>query len=67
MKNFFNQLWVQITAWVFVVLGVIVLIIGGTGAASISQVVELVSGIIGAIGVLIITIKKLLEKKESSK
>lgn len=66
MKDFFNQLWVKIVAWIMVVIGVAVLIIGGTSAGDINQVVELVFGIIQAVGLLIIAIGKLLQKKATT-
>lgn len=66
MKNFFNQLWVKIVAWIMVIIGVAVLIIGGTTAGDINQVVELVFGIIQAVGLLIIAIGKLLQKKATT-
>lgn len=66
MANFFNKLWVQIVAWVFVIIGTAVLIIGGTSVGNIDNVVELVFGIIEAVGLLVIFIKKLLQKKETA-
>lgn len=67
MKNFFNQLWVQIVAWVMIIVATAVLILGGTDVGSISKVAQLVFGIIEAIGLLIIAIKKLLQKKDTTK
>lgn len=66
MKNFFNQLWVRIVAWVMIVIGTVVLILGGTSTGDINQVVELVFGIIEAIGLLVIAIGKLLQKKATT-
>lgn len=66
MKNFFNQLWLKIVAWVMIAIGTVVLILGGTSVGDISQVVELVFGIIEAIGLLIIAIGKLLQKKATT-
>lgn len=66
MKNFFNQLWVEIVAWVMIIIGTAVLILGGTSVGDINQVAELVFGIIEAIGLLIIAIGKLLQKKATT-
>ena len=43
-----------------IVIGTVVLIIGGTSVGDINQVIELVFGIIEAIGLLVIAIGKLL-------
>ena len=66
MKNFFNQLWVKIVAWVMIIIGTVVLILGGTSTGDINQVVELVFGIIEAIGLLVIASGKLLQKKATT-
>lgn len=66
MKDFFNQLWVKIVAWAFIVIGTVVLILGGTSVGEISGVLELVFGVIQAIGLLIIAIGKLLQKKATT-
>lgn len=65
MKNFFKQLWVQIVAWAFVVIGTIVLILGGVEAGNIAKIPTLVFGIIEAIGVLILFIKSMLQAKDT--
>mgnify|MGYP003390389893 FL=1 len=66
MKDFFNQLWVKIMAWAFIIIGAVALLLGGTSVGDISGVVELVFGIIQAIGLLIIAIGKLLQKKATT-
>ena len=66
MKDFFNQLWVKIMAWAFIVIGAVVLLLGGTSVGDISGVAELVFGVIQAIGLLIIAIGKLLQKKATT-
>ena len=66
MSNFINKMWVQIVAWIFVIIGTAVLIIGGTSVGNIDKVVELVFGIIEAVGLLIIFIKKMLQKKATA-
>lgn len=66
IKNFFNQTWVKVVGWVMIIIGVVIQILGGTSVGEISQVVELVFGIIQAIGLLIIAIGKLLQKKATT-
>jgi hypothetical protein len=66
MRDFFNKVWVQVVAWIFVIVGTLVLILGGTGTGDISRVVELVFGIIEAVGLLVIFIKKMLQKKDTA-
>ena len=66
MKDFFNQLWVKIMARIMIIIGTVVLILGGPTTVNINQVVELVFGIIEAIGLLIIAISKLLQKKATT-
>lgn len=66
MKDFFNKLWVQIVAWAFVIIGTLVLILGGTDVGDIVKVPTMVFGIVEAIGLLIIFIKKLLQKKDTT-
>lgn len=66
MKNFFTQLWVQIIAWIAVIIGTAVLLIGGTEVGNINQTVQLVFGIVEAVGLLIIFIKKMLQKKDTT-
>lgn len=66
MKDFFNQLWVKIVAWIMIIIGTAVLILGGTSVGDVDQVVELVFGIIEAVGLLIIAVGKLLQKKATA-
>ncbi len=64
--SFFKLLWVQIVAFVFIIIGVITLILGGVTTGQINNVVELIAGIISAIGLLVVAIKQLLQKKDST-
>lgn len=66
MREFLNQKWVQITAWCCVIIGSLVLILTGTGAAEIAKVPALVFGIVEAIGLLIIFVKKMLPSKDKT-
>jgi len=64
--DFFKKIWVTIVAFVFITIGVIVLLLGGISVSEINNAVELIAGIISAIGLLIIAIKKLLQKKDTT-
>lgn len=67
MKNFFKNFWVQFVAWIMVIIGTAVLILGGIDAGKVAQIPTLVFGIIEAIGVLILFIKGLLQAKDTTK
>ena len=66
MKDFFNKTWVKIMAYVFIIIGTLVLLLGGTKVGDISRIPELVFGIVEAVGVLILFIRGLLQKKDSA-
>lgn len=66
MKNFFNQKWVEITAMIFVAVGSLVLILGGTAVGEIAKIPALVAGIVSAVGALILFFKSLFNKKETT-
>lgn len=65
--DFFKKTWVTIMAFIFIIIGVVILILGGVTVGEINNVVELIAGIISAIGFLIIAIKNLLQKKDTAK
>lgn len=65
MKDFFNKTWVKVISWIFLLIGTAALILGGTSVADIGKGVELVAGIITAIGLLIEFIREMLNKKDS--
>lgn len=65
MKDFFQKVWVKIVAWIFIIIGTFVLLLGGTEVRDIVRVPELVFGIVEAVGVLILFIRGLLLKKDS--
>lgn len=67
MKDFFNKTWVKITSWIFLLVGAVALILGGTSVAEIGKGVELVAGIISAVGLLVVFIKEMIEKKDAAK
>lgn len=63
MKDFITKKWVQITAWCFIIIGTLVLLLGGVTAGEIAKVPDLVAGIISAIGLLVVFIKKAITPK----
>lgn len=65
MKDFFNKTWVKVVSWIFLLIGAVALILGGTSVAEIGKGVELVAGIITAIGLLVEFIREVLNKKDS--
>ena len=65
MKDFFNKTWVKITSWIFLLVGAVALILGGTSVADIGNGVELVAGIITAVGLLVEFIRDMLNKKNT--
>ena len=65
MKDFFNKTWVKITSWIFLLVGAVALILGGTSVADIGNGVELVAGIITAVGLRVALIRVMLNKKDS--
>lgn len=66
MKNFLNQTWVKVVAWVMIIIGVVVQLLDGVSVVEINEVVELIFGIVQAIGLLIVAIQKLLQKKATT-
>lgn len=66
MKNFFEQTWVVVMAFVFLIIGVAILLLRGISVGEINNVVELIAGILSAVGLLIVAIRKLLQKKATA-
>jgi len=64
--NFFKKTWVTVVAFVFIIIGTAILLLGGISVGEINNVVELVAGILSAVGLLIVAIKKLLQKKDTT-
>ena len=67
MKDFFNKTWVKVVSWIFLLIGAAALILGGTSLADIGKGVELIAGIIAAIGLLVEFIREMLNKKNADK
>lgn len=66
MTEFFKKTWVKLVAWILVIIGTLVLILGGTKVGDITRIPELVFGIVEAVGVLILAIRGLLLKKDTA-
>lgn len=62
IKAFFDNTVVKIVAWVLIALSSVVLILGGVSVVDISKGVELVGGIVIAVGALIIFISGKVNK-----
>jgi len=65
MKDFFNKTWVKVVSWIFLLIGATSLILNGTSLTEIGKGVELVAGIITAIGLLVEFIREMLNKKNA--
>lgn len=63
MKDFLNKTWVKVVSWIFLLIGAASLLLSGTSVADIGKGVELIAGIITAIGLLIEFIREMLNKK----
>lgn len=66
MKNFLNQTWVKVISWIMIIIGVIVQLLNGVSVVEINETVEMIFGIVQAVGLLIIAIQKLLQKKATT-
>lgn len=65
--DFFKKTWVMVVAFAFIIIGTIILILGGISVGEINNVVELIGGVLSAIGLLLIAIKKLLQKIDAAR
>lgn len=66
IKEFFRKTWVVILAWVFLVVGTLILLLGGTDVGNITKIPQLVFAVLQAIGVLVLFIKSLLQAKDTT-
>lgn len=67
IKAFFNNKVVQIVAWILLAISTLVLILGGVSAGDIAKVPTFIVGIVEAVALLIIFIKKMLQAKDTDK
>lgn len=64
--NFFKQLWVEIVAIVMFVVSIIMLTLAGFTQAEISPIFDAVFAVLDVLALLILAIKKLLQKKDTT-
>ena len=67
IKAFFNNKVVQIVAWIILAVSTLVLILGGVSAGDIAKVPTFVLGIVEAVALFIVSIKKMLQAKDTDK
>lgn len=67
IKAFLNNKVVQIIAWSLLAISTLVLILGGVSAGDIAKVPTFIVGIIEAVALFIISIKKMLQAKDTDK
>ena len=67
IKAFFNSKIVQIVAWILLAVSSLVLILGGVSAGDIAKVPTFVVGIVEAVALFIVFIKKMLQAKDADK
>lgn len=66
IKAFFNNKVVQIVAWILLAISTLVLILGGVSAGDIAKVPTFIVGIVDAVALFIIFIKKMLQAKDTA-
>lgn len=64
--DFFKKTWVMVMAFVFIIVGTLILLLGGISVTEVNNVVELIAGILSAVGLLVLAIRKLLQKKDTT-
>ena len=66
MKGFITNKIVQFVAWVMLALSSLILILAGVNAGDIAKVPTMIVGIVDAVALLIIFIKKMLQAKDTA-
>lgn len=67
IKAFFSNKIVQIVAWILLAVSSLVLILGGVSAGDIAKVPTFIVGIVEAVALFIVFIKKMLQAKDTDK
>lgn len=67
MWSFINNKVVQAIAWILLALSSLILILAGVNAGDIAKVPTMIVGIVDAVALLIIFIKKMLQAKDTTK
>lgn len=66
LKNFLNQMWVKVVAVILWVIATAVLIYDGVTVGQLTDIAKLIIGVGSAIALLVLAIKKLLQKKDTT-
>lgn len=64
--DFFKKTWVEIVAIVMFVISIVLLALGGFAKADIAPIFEAVFAVLDVVSLLILAIKKLLQKKDTT-
>lgn len=64
--NFFKKTWVEIVAFVLLIISTIMLALGGFTKVELTPVFEAIFAVLDCISLLVIAIKKLLQKKDTA-
>ena len=67
IKALLNNKAVQIVAWTLLAISTLVLILGGVSAGDIAKVPTFIVGIMEAVALFIVFIKKMLQAKDTDK
>ena len=67
LKNFLNQMWVRVVCVVMWVISTAVLIYDGVTVGQLTDTAKLIVGLGAAFALLIAGIRKLLQKKDTTK
>lgn len=64
--DFFKKTWVEIVAFVMLIISIVMLALGGFSKVEITPVMEAIFAVLDTVSLLIIAIKKLLQKKDTA-
>lgn len=64
--DFFKKTWVEIVAIVMFIVSIVLLALGGFTQADISPIFEAIFAVLDVLSLLILAIKKLLQKKDTA-
>lgn len=64
--DFFKKTWVEVLAFIMLVISIVILALGGFTKVEVEPVLEGVFAVLDCISLLIIAIKKLLQKKDTA-
>lgn len=64
--DFFKKTWVEIVAFIMLIISIVILALGGFTKVEVAPIVEAIFAVLDCISLLIIAIKKLLQKKDTA-